>query len=32
MRKLFLLIIFILLFLSGCSFNEINPLPQDYNF
>jgi len=31
MKKYILFAILILL-ITGCSFNEINPLPQDYNF
>jgi len=31
MKKLYLFIVIILM-ISGCSFNEIDPLPQDYHF
>jgi len=32
MKNYILLIIMILAFFVGCSTNEIDPLPQDYNF
>jgi len=32
MKKYIILGIIVLLFISGCSWSEVNPLPQDYNF
>jgi len=32
MKKYIFLAVIMVLLLAGCSFNEINPLPQDYNF